>query len=384
MNHKRLTRVIIGCAVLLGALTLLTCEKIPDYCGKGSWYDPGTQFCFALKPYNMCGGSTYNPLTQGCINGATVGTRCADNSVVPFGTPCDGYALTTAATPVAGGDITRTPDATHYSADESVVISANPADGYTFVGWAGAITSKAPTITVTMDGNKPMVAMFKTVDPPGSATRTLAAAAFPENGGTITREPEKNAYATGEKVTITATALSGYTFAGWTGDTLSQSNTITITMDVSKTLVAMFTPSIYTVTVNTVPADAGAVFVNRTAQSGNSAQSAGTVIELLAVPEEGYTFSEWLGAAAGMENPATVSVTSGDLNATAVFKPGHAAPTEPNRKTYTVTNIIGSTGVSFSRDYAEGENVPLSAGNAPEGQEFKGWTVYHAGERGDG
>jgi hypothetical protein len=112
--------------VLVAAAILLTCQKVPDYCGKGVLYDPGCQFCFAYNAYDLCGGRSYNPLTEGCVNGNAVGTKCQDGSAVPAGSPCDGYKLTTVATPSNGGAVTRAPDRAAYHAGEQVSVSAVP------------------------------------------------------------------------------------------------------------------------------------------------------------------------------------------------------------------------------------------------------------------
>ena len=50
-------------------------------------------------------------------------------------------------------------------------------------------------------------------------------------------------YNYGYQVQITATAPVGWTFAGWTGVTVSKANQITITMDGRKTVTVTFVPS---------------------------------------------------------------------------------------------------------------------------------------------
>jgi len=369
MKHKKIITILF-------AATLLTCEKIPDYCGKGAWYDPELQFCFALKPYNFCGGERYNPLVEGCIMGAEVGTRCQDESVVPLGTPCGGYTLSASATPTVGGIVTRTPGMTRFAAGEQVIINAEPEKGYTFVGWAGAITSKSPTETITMNANKPLVAMFRPADNPSSATRTLIAAAFPEKGGTITRTPSADAYSVGETVTVTATASAGYKFAGWSGDAVSSEANVTISMDAGKALVAIFTPVARTLTVNAIPAEAGAVFVDGTALAGSAARESGAEVRVLALPEDGYYFAGWSGAADGTVNPVAITLTDIDMTITANFKSGKSAA---QKSMYPVTVIIGATGISFGVDRKEGEKVTISAGTPPDGQRFKNWTTSSAG-----
>jgi len=242
-NNKFLPHKLGGPLCLIITVALLSCEKVPDFCAKGEWYNPETQFCFADKAYLLCNGEKYNPFTEGCDpNRNAVGTRCTDTTFVPIGTPCTGYTLSTGTAPANGGAVTRVPDLPSYIADAQVIVTAEADSGYTFAGWAGTETSTSPTITLTMDSNKPLVAMFSPASDPNAAEYALITAAFPEYGGNITRSPNAAIYNAGTEVTVTAAPENGYTFNGWSGASTSASPTITITMDGGKTLVAMFTP----------------------------------------------------------------------------------------------------------------------------------------------
>jgi len=362
---KKFTPIILFGFVAL----ILTCEKIPDYCGKGEWYDPGVQFCFGSKPYPKCGGKEYNPLVEGCINGIEVGAKCLDGSAVARGTPCAGYALTTAAVPENGGGVTRIPNAANYPAGEDVAVIADPGNGYAFVGWAGTGTHATAAPTIKMNAAKTMVAMFKPLDAPG----TLTTAAFPENSGAVIRSPNAAIYELGTAVTVTARAKQGYRFDGWAGASASRDTAITLAMDDSKTLVAMFTPNAYTLKVGAIPTDGGAVFVDGTAFSAQTAQNFGTEIEVMAVAADGYRFAEWSGAAQGSGNPARIAVTEGDMEITAKFVPGNA---QTARQIYPVTVVIGGpTGAKVrGGSYAAGDTVRISAGTGQTGQTFKNWT----------
>jgi len=305
---------------LIIATSLFTCEKVPDHCGgKGpeTWYNPDYQFCFAGKARDLCGGKKYNPLTDICEN-HILGTMCADQSFVPTGAPCAGYTLTTATVPPAGGSITRTEDGPNYPAGYDVILIAEASEGYTFAGWAGAQISASTMLSVRMDGNKPVVAMFNPVSEAGASTYTLFASAFPENGGTVTYQNGPD-YAAGTQVTVTAEPKSGYTFTGWSGASTSTSRSVPITMDAGKTLVAMFSPLVYTLTAAAVPEEGGAVFVDGTALMGAAPQNAGTTVTALARPADGYVFTGWSGAASGTENPKTINISGSNTTLTARF-----------------------------------------------------------------
>jgi len=58
--------------------------------------------------------------------------------------------------------------------------------------------------------------------------------------GTITKNPDKNKYISGEQVTITANPATGWSFSQWNGDLSGSNNPKTITMDADKTVTAIF------------------------------------------------------------------------------------------------------------------------------------------------
>jgi len=70
------------------------------------------------------------------------------------------YTLTTVSSPAAGGSITRSPDASSYSAGTVVTLTAAPASGYTFSGWSGSASGTSTTTTVTVNSNISVTASF--------------------------------------------------------------------------------------------------------------------------------------------------------------------------------------------------------------------------------
>jgi uncharacterized repeat protein (TIGR02543 family) len=70
------------------------------------------------------------------------------------------YALTTTASPAAGGSVKRSPNATSYASGTVVTLTATPATGYTFAGWSGALTGTKNPATVRMDAAKKITASF--------------------------------------------------------------------------------------------------------------------------------------------------------------------------------------------------------------------------------
>ncbi|MCL2182753.1 MAG: InlB B-repeat-containing protein [Chitinispirillia bacterium] len=380
-NNKNLQNYgIFVC--LIAVMCFFACESPPDYCSRGNRYDPKMQFCFAGKAYQLCSNGEYNPLTEGCnpIDN-TVGTRCLDSTYVKPGSPCGGYTLTTGSAPANGGSVQRFPDLESYAADERVTLTATAEDGYTFTGWVGVLTSANASLTLTMNSNNPVVAMFSPVSAPGATEHTLAVTAFPEHGGT-TNHPSTATYTAGTQVSVTASALPGYSFAGWSGASTSKSSPVNVTMDGGKTLVAMFTPIVYTLTARSNPANGGTVFVDGTALAGGTQQGVGTKVNVLAQPAEGYEFTGWSldGAAISTNISTEITISSSNQTLTANFRERQGPVTPPNA-TYTLT-VNAETGGSItpSGTSTHNANTPVTiTATASSGYEFSNWRVIGGG-----
>ena len=274
------------------------------------------------------------------------------------------YTLNVIKSPETGGSVSKSPDKEQYEKDESVMIIAIPEPDYRFTGWSGASASKDATVTINMDDNKNLTANFLLEN---VASYTLNVIANPATGGSVSKSPDKPEYASDETVYITATAETGYRFAGWSGSQTSTNTTMTVTMDSDKELVANFLPETFTthsLTVNPNPAAGGTV-----SKSPDKLEYAtGESVLVTAAPYDGYTFTGWSGASASTN--ASVTITMDDSKELiANFAP----------QTYTLTiNSNPSNGGSVSSDpgktaYTYNEQVTVTA-TAREGYEFTGWS----------
>jgi len=347
-NVNRLTNGFYGLILFIGAALFLGCEKVPDYCGRYQPYEPKHQFCFEGKPQNKCSDADeYNPLVEGCDpdNYNVLSTRCAGGGFAQAGNPCNGYSLSTAVAPANAGTVDGSEFVT--GGPVTLVATAAPGSGYTFAGWAGASAVKTNMVTLTMDRNQSIVAMFN--PPSGVTEHTLAAVAFTPNGTTggavyINGVPAEEITIQNHNTPITAMAVAavGYTFTGWSGALEgSKEPTDVFTMNGGKTLVAEFTPNTYKFTVNANPLVGGVVFVNGTASMGGIEDySHGTAVTLRIQPAEGYTFTGWTGAVTGTANPLTVTMNSGYhlQTLTANFAPGIWTPPDEPKITYGTLN----------------------------------------------
>jgi len=69
--------------------------------------------------------------------------------------------LETNISPKDSGTITKSPDKTSYSPNEEVTLTATPAKGYKFKQWQGDASGSEATITIKMNGNQNVTAVFE-------------------------------------------------------------------------------------------------------------------------------------------------------------------------------------------------------------------------------
>jgi uncharacterized repeat protein (TIGR02543 family) len=91
-------------------------------------------------------------------------TSGAQTKVISFGeipVAATSYNLTTRISPSGAGLVS--PPSGEYTSGASVTLTATHASGYTFDYWGGDASGSSPTITITMDSNKSIVAHFSPV-----------------------------------------------------------------------------------------------------------------------------------------------------------------------------------------------------------------------------
>jgi peptidoglycan/xylan/chitin deacetylase (PgdA/CDA1 family) len=182
--------------------------------------------------------------------------------------------------------------------------------------------------------------------------------------GSVTKNPDKAQYNSGDVVQLTAVPASGWSFSGWSGDLTGSTNPTSITMNANKTVTATFVlaPVQYTLTVNVT--GSGSVVKNPDKAQYNS----GDVVQLTAVPSTGWSFSGWSGDLMGSTNPTSITMNA-NKTVIATFV---QAPVQ-----YTLTvNVTGSGSVVKNPDkaqYNSGDVVQLTAVPST-GWGFSGWS----------
>jgi hypothetical protein len=254
----------------------------------------------------------------------------------------------------------------------SVNLEAVPASGYYFANWSGDFSESENPITITMDSDQAVTANFT------QTAYTLAVSVSPSGGGNIETDgtapssyPFTYTFAEGRSVNLEAIPAYSPNFINWSGDLSSSENPTTITMDSNKAVTANFTQIIYTLTVDVSPGDSN-IEVDGTAPPLYPATytfTAGTSVNLEAVPASGYYFANWGGDLSGSENSTTITMDS-DKEATANL----AQITH----TLTVNDSQSDNGTVTIKPpqpaggYVAGTEVTLTA-VASDGYEFDHW-----------
>ncbi|MEZ5276000.1 MAG: S8 family serine peptidase [Opitutaceae bacterium] len=118
-----------------------------------------------------------------------------------------------------------------YRDGTSILLTAVPDPGNTFVGWVEESTGGSDTITVAMDRDRSVTARFE---------RGYRLSTYRRGSGSISLSPDKGIFRPGETVTITAHPAEGWAFVGWTGDHDGTDSEIEETMDLDRSLTAVF------------------------------------------------------------------------------------------------------------------------------------------------
>ena len=169
------------------------------------------------------------------------------------------HALTVTKAGAGTGTVTSAPAGIQCGTDCSetyvegtiVELTATPdVPNSSFTGWGGDCAGETGnTCTLTMDQAKSVTATFGSVDP-GTNTLTVTVA----GQGTVTSTPAgiscgantandcSQSYPAGQVVTLKATQIRGWAFAGWSGDcAFVRGNFCRVTMTSAKSVTATFT-----------------------------------------------------------------------------------------------------------------------------------------------
>jgi len=144
------------------------------------------------------------------------------------------FTLTVTANPTEGGTVSPTNG--QYESGDVATVTATPNAEYVFEKWTGGATGTSSSVSVTMNGNKSVVANFikkqypLTIEIEGEGTVTE----------TVIKQGLATDYNSGTIVELTAEPTGNWEFVEWTGDITSTENPIQITIDGPKTVKVKF------------------------------------------------------------------------------------------------------------------------------------------------
>lgn len=182
------------------------------------------------------------------------------------------------------------------------------------------------------------------------------------------KAPDKERYACGEEVTLTATPDMGWEFGRWDGAAIGSTNPVTVSYNISDTVTVIFSDKPrYGLTVSTTG--------NGTASKDPDQPTyiEGTAVMLTATPDDGWFFKEWQGdiptGAVGSTTTTLMLTMDREKMVTALFE-----KTPPSAHSLTVA-AVGQGSISKSPDqatYTPGTQVTLTA-TANTGWAFMIW-----------
>lgn len=147
------------------------------------------------------------------------------------------------------------------------------------------------------------------------STYKLIVNSEPQHGGAVDyfSHPE---YKENAQVELTAKPSTGWIFIEWSGDATGAFNPTLITMDSDKEVTARFERMDYSLIIT----NEGQGTVEELIIQSKTDYPSGSVVQLTAIPDDGWEFYQWQGNLFGDENPLRVDIVN-DIEGKAVFIP---------------------------------------------------------------
>ena len=202
---------------------------------------------------------------------------------------------TLTATTTGGGGVTIQPPDGAYFSNSTAVVTASPADGWTFLQWLGDATGTNSTTSLRMTRNRCAEAVF------GTQVKTATV-----GNGSVWQSPVAPFYPYGSQARFSGLPAAGSYLAFWGNAANSTSNPLDfLVTNASPTVTAVFQPlgpSEFALAL--VPDGRGSA---SNYPAGNN-YSSGASVQLTAVSEPGQAFLGWSGDAIATQNPLTVTM----------------------------------------------------------------------------
>lgn len=233
--------------------------------------------------------------------------------------------LTINSVPIGGGSISVDPlpncdNGTRYTLGTIVELTAINNANYTFTEWGDDAAGSNNIVSITMDDHKSVTANFTPL------CYSLSLGIIPLEGGDVTTIPAPNCnngtqYISGTDVQLIAVSNPGYTFNNWSGDISNSASEVSINIDENKSVTANFSEDTvcFSLSTSIFPFSGGNINISPEANCNNGTQyTSGTVIQLTASSNTGYSFDNWTGDISSSVNPISI-VMNNDKTVNANF-----------------------------------------------------------------
>ena len=261
------------------------------------------------------------------------------------------YTLTTSVNPTEGG--TLSPVTTQFEEGETVVLSAIPSAEYNFFAWSGVSGSSA-SASIVMDSDKAVTAVF--------TKKRYALNILIEGEGEVNEKIIKAGvstdYNSGTIIELSASPASEWVFVEWKGDFSDVENPTQITINKPKNITAVFEKKQYPLNIEIE--GNGSVEEKIIKPGLANDYNSGTIIQLNAVPENGWSFLKWSGDLLSSKNPIEITVDMAKTIKAEFFN--------PDQFTGLPIIYVNTNGVAIDskEDYVEGVASIIGGENYPD------------------
>ena len=160
------------------------------------------------------------------------------------------YNVSTATNGTGSGSVVLAPPGGAYGYGTLVMVTATADSGSSFMGWSGDLSGVTTPVTLTVDGDKNVIAVFSLKRYTIGVSANPAAGGNVSGGGTVALDPPGGTYGYGTVVTVTASADADFMFSGWSGD-CTGIGACALTIDGNKRITATFSLKRYSVSTAT-------------------------------------------------------------------------------------------------------------------------------------
>lgn len=309
---------------------------VPDTEFDSKYIEPGEQLWFTIRPKDNLAVGKYDEsiVLYEFKEDQNAGVKNPIATLNAKFTVAQKYELNTSANPAKGG---MTSGDGVYDSNAVVKVTAKEKEGYKFVHWTenGQVVSTEKEMSVTMDHDTNLVAVFKDVE-----KLEVETSCAPLEGGTTVGD---GIYNKNDLVKVSAIAKEGYEFSHWqeNGQAISEEKELTFKITEDRYLLAVFhkkkeAPAIEKVKITT----------NVTPKDGGIAKGAGIykekdMVSVLAQAKPGYQFVHWVENGKVVSKAASFTFKAEkDRNLVAVFRKKAKVPTALS------TNVFSWLGLS--------------------------------------